>query len=209
MNQEKAKRMAQAIISEVRKQIKQQKARVRTGVVPDLDHLTKAIQTYAIARYVTHPEVWPKRRRCVYTRVVVDWHDEEWQVWLHRVSTCQTLPLTQKVAPLPDRDCLFRRTGEIEVVEGEMHLRRDPATGVYLTEGYRPPQEILQAALAGPFRVEVRQTAITFYRWELPMVLRYEDPDEWVDLCYRQQQARITPGSGELLSHLAMWRMME
>ena len=41
MNQEKARAIAQAIISEVEEDIRNQAARVRTGVMPDLNCLEK------------------------------------------------------------------------------------------------------------------------------------------------------------------------
>jgi hypothetical protein len=42
-----------------------------------------------------------------------------------------------------------------------------------------------------------------------PLVLRYGDPHKRVYLSYRYEQTRITLGSGEMLSQLALWQMLE
>jgi len=217
MNQEKAREMAKAIIREAMKDIySYARAGARDGVVPDLDRLTKAIQTYAAARYVTHPAVrtnpvvqtkW--RDACDYTRVIVEWQDEEWHMLIYRDSTYSDLPLFENVTPPPDRDYLLRRDGRIELVKKDILLRRDPASGVYLPEGYNPPQEIIQATTAGPFRVELHQTVISLHPSEFPMILHYGDLNEQVELRYKQRQAQIALGSGELLAYLAMWQMMK
>ena len=210
MNENRAREMAQAIIEKVREEIRNQTARVRTGVVPNLDRLTKAIQTYTAARYLTHPEVWPKGRYTYdYTQVVVDWVDEEWWVLVHRAYTRVDLPLVQKVIPLPGSDHLRRRDGGIELVKKGIYLQRDPASGVYLAGDYRPPEEILRAAATGPFQVELYQTVINIHPAGFPAVLRHKDPGERIELRYKQHKARINLGRGELLAHLAMWRLTE
>ena len=166
MNENRAREMARAIISEVREQVSEQTFHVRT-VVPDLDRLAQAIQTYT------------------------------------------SLPLAEKVIPLSGDEWLHRRDGEIELVRYGIHLRRDPASGVYLAEGHRPQEEILRAANAGPFEVELYRTLIKLWPSRFPVVLRRKNPDERVNLQYNEHKARITLGSGQLLAYLAMWRMME
>jgi hypothetical protein len=209
MNENKAREMAQAIIEKVREELRNQTARVRTGVVPDMDCLAEAIQTYTAARYVTHPAVWPKGGYAYhYTQVEVNWNDDKWRVRVYRAYTYTSLSLIEEVTTLPGCNYLLRRDGEIEVVAKGMHLRRDSASGVYFA-GDCPPQEMLQAATAGPFRVEVRRTVINLEPAEFPVVLRYGDPQKRVHLRYKQHQARINLGTGELLAHLAMWRLTE
>lgn len=145
MNQEKARAMAQTIINEVEEKFLNQAAPVHTGVVPDLDRLTKAIQTYAAARYVIYPDVWSKERYTFpYALVEADWSDDKWSVQVYYRYTYPNLPFRHKVIPLPSGDYLRRRDGRIELTDGTL-LHRDPTSGVYLTEGYRPPHEILQA----------------------------------------------------------------
>jgi hypothetical protein len=163
MNEEKARAMALEIIEKVRERIRKQRARVRTGVVPNLDRLAKAIQTYTAARYITNPEVWPKRHYPYdYTEVEVEWNDEEWQAHLYRNYTRVDLPLVEKVMPPRGSDYLQRRDGVIELVKKRMRLRRDPASGVYLTEGYRPPEEILRPQLLAPSRWSYIEPSSTF-----------------------------------------------
>ena len=209
MNENRAREMARAIISEVREQVSEQTFHVRT-VVPHLDRLAQAIQTYTSASYVTHPEVPQKGRYSYdYTEVRVVWDDEKWWVWLSRSSTYTSLPLAEKVIPLSGDEWLHRRDGEIELVRYGIHLRRDPASRVYLAEGHRPQEEILRAANAGPFEVELYRTLIKLWPSRFPVVLRRKNPDERVNLQYNEHKARITLGSGQLLAYLAMWRMME
>lgn len=178
--------------------------------MPDLNCLAEAIQIYTKACYVTHPEVRPKGgHRYDYTKVQVEWEDEKWKVSVFRTYTRRSLPLVQKVVPHLGSEHLYRRDSVIEVVRDGIHLRRDPASGVYLTGSYHLSQEILQAATIGPFRVNLGQDFIFFEPSEFPMVMRYKNPGKRVDLHYKQHLARITLGSGELLAHLAVWRMTE
>ena len=209
MKENKAREMAQAIIEKIGEELHSQKAHLRPGVVPDLDQLTGAIQTYTAARYVIYPDIWSKQRYIFpYTLVEVDWNDDKWRVQLHYRYTYLSLLLCHKVIPISG-DYLHHRDGVIELVEKGMYLRRDPASGVYLPVGYDPPQEILQAVTTGPFRVELRRTVINLYPANDPLVVRYKNPGKRVELRYKQHRTRITLGSGELLAHLAMWRLME
>ena len=207
MNENRARETARAIIKEVEQTIRDFDI-VGKVAVPDLDRLTKAIQTYVAARYATNPEISWKDGIRDYTEVEVEWQDEEWQVRLYRTHTRVDLPLVQKVLALPGDKYLLRRDGDLELIGGT-RLRRDPASGVYLPGDYRPSEEILRAAAAGPFWVYLDRTAISLYPSTIPAVLNFTNPGERVELCYKQHEVQITLGTGELLSHLTMWQLTE
>lgn len=208
MNEEKAREMALAIIAQVKEGIARQTARVRTGIVPNLEKLTQAIQTYLAGRYLTYPEVWVRGKYGYdYTRVEVKWEDEKWSVAVWRSSTRVSLWPMEDVFPLSNMGYLVRRDGNL--VMKDRLLRKDPESGVYLPEGYRPPQEILQIAAAGPFRVEVYKTVVKVLPENYPMVLHHGEPNRWVRLRYGEQEARVSLKEGQLLSQFALWRMLD
>ncbi|ADH65444.1 hypothetical protein Mesil_3658 (plasmid) [Allomeiothermus silvanus DSM 9946] len=208
MNEEKAREMARSIIAEVKEEIARLTARVRTGVVPDLERLTQALQTYRAGRYVTHPAVWPKGKYSYdYTLVEVAWQDEEWTVAVSRSSTVIPLSRTEGVFPPPTADYLVRRDGNL--VMKDKLLRKDPESGVYLCGDYHPPQEILQVAAAGPYRVEVYRTVVNVRPDTHPLVLCHNEPDRRVKLRHGRQEARVSLEGGQLLSQFVLWRMLE
>lgn len=208
MNEEKAREIALSMIDEIKEEIAQQTARVRTGVVPNLEKLTQALQTYHTARYLTHPSVWAKRHyKYDYTQVEVAWKDEEWKVKVQRNSTTTYLSCTEEVLPLEGMEYLVRRDGNL-VMKGQL-LRKDPESGVYLSEGYHPPQEVLQVAATGPYRVEVYRTVVNVRPDTHPLVLCHNEPDRWVKLRHGRQEARVSLEGGQLLSQFVVLRMLE